>query len=63
MIYRHNEPQSLKSRKLELLSLDDSRFQLFKLIGQGEFKEAYAQFTEHQRFFKALMKPMFFSLL
>ena len=64
MIYRHNEPQSLKSRKLELLSLDDSRFQLFKLIGQGEFKEAYAQFTEHQRFFKALMKTyVFFSTL
>ena len=61
LIGYNDETKSLKSHKLELLALDDPRFQLFTLIGQGKFEEAWAKFTRHQRFFMALMKTAIFA--
>jgi hypothetical protein len=60
LIFRHEEPKSLESRKLELLSLDDKRFLFFRYLGEGMFKEASAEFTQHQAFLEALMKTYVF---
>ena len=59
--YRYEEPKSLKSRKLELLSLDNERFALFEHIGKGDYEAALTIFSKHKSFFTALMKTKVFS--
>lgn len=60
LVFLSDERKSTKSRKFELLALDDPRFNLFEYISQGEYEAAYGEFMEHQGFFRSIMKTYVF---
>jgi NTE family protein len=48
--------KSDKSKKFELLALDNSRFKIFKFLAKDEMEKASREFITHKKFLIALMK-------
>lgn len=55
--------ESLASRTLDLLALDDSRFLLFVYLKNGDTEYAEYEYDEHKAFFKQLSEMRTFRLL